>query len=42
MTFKQNIVPLKGYLLSAPSSHKDKIRAVIKVYEDKKIANTPL
>ena len=39
MTFKQTIVALKGYLLSAPNSNKDKIRTVMKLYEDKKIVN---
>ena len=39
MTFKQSIVALKGYLLLAPNSNKDKIRTVIKLYEDKKIVN---
>ena len=34
MTFKQNIVAFKGYLLLAPNNNKDKIKTVIKLYED--------
>ena len=39
MTFKQNVNELKSYITKAPVDNRDRIKQLIKLYEDRKISN---
>ena len=39
MTFKQNVNELKSYITKAPVDNRDRIKQIIKLYEDRKISN---